>query len=260
MYKKGISGLILGVLLISLSGCSAGSTTNENHFVVSSEYDSINVSGSSVKKVEPDVARITFTVRTEASTPEESQSKNTEDTNAVLAKLKELGIPDNKVKTYNYSMYPRYDYTYDYETGRDGERVLVGYTVTNTLEVSGLEVASVGNILTECVQVGINDIDGIEYTYSKYDEAYNEVLNDAISVARTKAEFIASNNDVNVGSIKKISEGWQDTSYRYTNSLSNTNAAYDSIEMEKGYNNSFDAMPGEIEITANVDVSFEITK
>lgn len=259
MCKKWINGLLLCICIVSISGCSSGtggSTTNENHFVINNEYDCINVSGSSVKKVEPDVAKITFTVRTEASTPEESQSKNTEDMNAVLAKLKELGVADNKIKTYNYNMYPRYDYIYDSEANRDGERVLVGYTVTNTLEVSGLAVGSVGNILTECVQVGINDIDGIEYTYSKYDETYNEVLNDAVKVARIKADSIASSNEVTVGSIKKITEGRQDTSYRYTNSVADMGVAKSMMAEAE----SFDIMSGEIEIKANVDVTFEISK
>lgn len=256
MHKKFLS-ILLGISMISLVGCSSGTTTNENHIVVSSEYDCINVSGYSTRKVEPDVAKITFTVRTESITPEESQSRNTEDTNAVIAKLKELGVPDNKIKTFNYNMYPRYDYTYDYETGRSGERVFVGYVVTNTLEVSGLDISKVGSILTECVKVGINDIDGVDYTYSKYDEVYNEVLNDAINTARNKAESIASANDIRIGSIKKVTEGWQDTSYRYSNSKSMMNAA-EMDGMASGLENGFDAMPGEIEISANVDVTFEI--
>lgn len=259
MIKK-YMGIFLGMMVIgsvSLTGCSAGDGSTVNHITMSTEYDHVDVSGSSTRKVEPDVAKIIFTIRTESITAEESQSQNTQDTNAVIAKLKELGVADNKIKTFNYNMYPRYDYTYDYETGRDGERVFVGYVVTNTLEVSGLEVDKVGNILTECVKVGINDIDGVEYTYSKYDEVYKEVLNEAIEVAREKADSIASANDIKIGKIKKVTEGWQDTSYRYKNSVTSMNAV-EMDSMDYGMSNSFDAMPGEIEINANADVTFEI--
>lgn len=252
-YRKSV--VLFGVACLALSGCGStvvpGNTTNT--ITVQSEADTINVSGSSTKKVAPDVARITFSVTSEYETAEESQRKNTEDTNAVIATLKEAGVPDNKIKTYNYQMYPRYDYLYDYETGRDGERVLQGYVVTNTLEVSGLEVDAVGDIITACVQAGINDIDGIDYTCSNYDELYNEALADAIEVARVKAQAIAESSGVKVGSVKKVIEGWQDTSYRYTNNAAMVDEAYNDAGAV-----AFDAMPGELEIVANVDVNFEI--
>ena len=255
MRNKKFLGVLFVASMMSLSGCSTGTpSVNENTFVIQNEYDSINVSGSSVKKVIPDVAKITFSIRSESLTAEESQSKNTQDTNAVLYKLKELGVAETKIKTYNYQMYQRYESSYNEETGREGERILVGYVVTNSLEVSGLEVDKVGDIITECVQAGINDIDGIDYTYSNYDESYNEALEEAIDVAKNKAESIASKSGVKVGEIKKVDEGSQDTSYRYTNSVM-MSKAYDSE-----VNNSFDAMPGEIEIRANVTCSFAIEK
>lgn len=40
MCKKWINGLLLGICIVGISGCSSGtggSTTNENHFVISNE-------------------------------------------------------------------------------------------------------------------------------------------------------------------------------------------------------------------------------
>lgn len=233
----------------AVSGSAAGQTV-----VVSTGKDSINVQASSVRKVTPDVAKITFSITTELDTAEEAQVKNTEDTNKVIETLKQAGVPDNKIKTYNYNMYPRYDYVYT--EGKSEQRVLMGYTVRNTLEVSGLEIDKVGSLITDCVQAGINDIDGIDYTCSTYDEVYNEVLGDAIEAARAKAEVIAASSGVKLGNVISVDEGWQDTSYRYVNNMAMKSASYDMAEASM----DFGAMAGELEISANVNVSFGIVE
>lgn len=249
------SVILLGFVGLLLSGCAntvpPGNTTN--NVVVSNESTSISVSGSSVRKVEPDVARVRFSIYTEESTPDEGQKKNTEDVNRVIAVIKEFGVAENKIKTENYQIYPNYEYNYD-EYGMEKERVLSGYTVTNSLVVSGLDISRVGELITACVEAGINNVDGIDYTCSNYDEIYNEVLSDAINIAKKKAEVIASSSGVTLGSVKSVAEGWQDTSYRYSNNMAMNDVAY---EMESSGSN-MKVMAGELEIRANVDVNFEI--
>ena len=194
----------------AVSGSAAGQTV-----VVSTGKDSINVQASSVRKVTPDVAKITFSITTELDTAEEAQVKNTEDTNKVIETLKQAGVPDNKIKTYNYNMYPRYDYVYT--EGKSEQRMLMGYTVRNTLEVSGLEIDKVGSLITE---------------------------------------VIAASSGVKLGNVISVDEGWQDTSYRYVNNMAMKSASYDMAEASM----DFGAMAGELEISANVNVSFGIVE
>lgn len=209
--------------------------------------DTVTVSASSSVQLAPDKASVTFGVNTQKSTAAQAQESNAEAVQSVIAVLTERGIEEKSIRTGNYSMYPRYDYS-----SSGGSRI-VGYTVCTTLTIQDQDIDSVGKLLSDCVAAGINSVDSVTFLCSTYDDAYNDALAQAVQAAREKAEALAAAAGKTVGEAVTVTEGWQDTSARYTRQASNV--AYDEA-MEAAGKLAF--MPGESEITASVTVVYRM--
>ena len=232
-----------GLLAFALAGCagSAGATDT-----------GITVTASSDAKVVPDKARINVSVVSEAKTAEACQDDNAADVNAVIAALGELGVADTSIQTANTSLFPRYGQPAN--GSEDDEYVITGYEMTTTLRVEDLDIDNVGTIVQACVAEGANQADGIEFYASTYDEAYQQALEAALGTARNKAEGIANASGVNLGSIVRVSEGYQDTSARYISNL-DVYASEDAVDSGAA---TAKTMPGQTTITAEVTVTYAI--
>ncbi len=211
----------------------------------------VTVSASASVSLVPDMATLSFGVTTEERTAEEAQRKNSEAVARVTDVLKQHGVEENSIRTSGYNMYPQYDYT------EKGEERITGYSVYVTMTVSDQKIEDLGKILSACVEAGINRIDSVRFLCSGYDEAYVQALADAVGVARGKAQILAAAAGRKLGEAVTVTEGWQDTSSRYGQSM---NSSFDmpaaDAEMAKGAIPTFS--PGETEITANVTVTFRM--
>ena len=132
-------------------------------------------------------------------------------------------------------------------------QVLTGYEAVTTLTVSDLPMNQVGDILTQSVDAGVNNIQSISYLSSEYDKAYQEALSLAVAAARTKAEAMAQSEGYTVGEILSIQEtgGYSEARYNDTVLVESTMSAAAADE-------SVSIMPGELDIEASVVVEFAI--
>ena len=202
----------------------------------------ITVSASKSVKVVPDMAQFAFGVTNTDKDAAKAQKANTKAINDVISKLKKLGVDEKSITTSNYSMYPQYDYS-------NNKQELTGYQVRTTLTVRDQTIEDAGNIIAQCVDAGINDIDYINFLCSGYDDAYQEALAEAVKATQAKAEAMAKAAGKKLGDVITITEGYQDTSSSYTNRASGST-------MMAAEDLSF--MAGESEISANVTVTYEI--
>ena len=241
----GLATLITSTAL--LTGCQSNEIpsiplqTQITTSSVSAE-NTITVSASGKVTAVPDMATITFSITTEGKDVKTAQDKNSQDANKVVEKLKELGVEEKSIKTSNYNIYPQYDYD-----AQAGNRIS-GYTVDTTLTVSDIKIEDAGNVISQCVDAGINSMNNISYFCSSYDDAYNEALKEAIANADTKAQALAEASGKKIVEIKNISEGYQNTSLQYRSGSVMKNsleAASDAV-----------IMPGESDIVANVTVTY----
>ena len=127
--------------------------------------------------------------------------------------------------------------------------------MTTMLTISDLDIDNVGTIIQACVSAGANEANGVEYYVSDYDAAYNETLGKALETAKVKAECIASNAGVGLGKVINVVEGYQDTSYRYATNAKEY-AMAESVEDSGGV--AMETMPGQVDITAQITVTFAI--
>lgn len=205
----------------------------------------ITVTASGTVRVVPDMASVSFGVTNQNETAEEAQKENSEAVKNVIDVLTERGIEEKDIRTEYYSLYPQYDYY-------SGNPQISGYSVTTTLSVQGQSVDELGQLLSACVAAGITNVDNVNLLCSSYDDAYQQALAKGVDAAREKGEALAAAAGKKLGEVKRITEGWQDTSARYAM----------RVESETGAGDMEDAaasiQPGETEIAANVTVTFGV--
>lgn len=217
-----------------------------------SDAGGITVSATSEVKVVPDKARINVSVITEDKQAEACRTANAEAVDAVMKELVELGVAKNSVQTSYANLSPRYGS----KSGEsDEDWSIVGYEMNTRLTVSDLDIDNVSTAVQACVAAGANGADGIEYYASNYDETYNNALAQAIETAKVKAEGIAQATGVRLGKVTNVSEGYQDTSYRYVDSLDAGMVADEEVAAGSAVAKT---MPGQVGITAEVTVTYAI--
>ncbi len=120
---------MLGLLML-MGGCITTSPEEKNTLSVSAT--------GSVKGV-PDNAVISFSVVTQDAEARQALADNSERMNSVVEALKALGIGEKEIRTSRVSVYPEYEPIKSYEM-MEGQREILGYKATNTVEVTILEV------------------------------------------------------------------------------------------------------------------------
>lgn len=151
---------------------------------VGNDQHTILVNSSEKVTITPDIAEIIYAVRTEAKDAAACQQNNTENVNQVIDLLKSLDVDETSIQTSDYYMYPIYNYS-------NNTQRITGYEATTTLTISDLPIDNLGNILTESVNAGINNIQSITYQSSQYDAGYAEALKLAVESAQNKASVLA---------------------------------------------------------------------
>ncbi len=212
----------------------------------------VTVTGTASVSVNPDVADLSLAVRTQAVDAASCQDQAAQAVDAVKAALVELGVPEGNIVTSDVSLYPQYDYSQSVET-------IVGYQMYVSVTVQGLAVDEVGDVLATATSAGANVVNNVSYYCSDYDAQYQQALLLAIEQARGKAEAIAGATGAVLADPVSVTEGYQNTQYRVTNSLSyavdeEVTDDSDSISTLA----SIDVDPGAIEISATVTVEYRV--
>ncbi len=207
---------------------------------------SISVSGEGEVTAKPDIATVSFTIRESAKTvPEAQKLVETKITNGVKA-LSGLGVDKEKdVKTLSYYVNPKYE---SQQTGYcngyvcpPSKSVIVGYEVSQSVNVKVRKVDQAGEVLGALGKVNITEISGPEFTVDDMDKIQAEAKALAIKEAQEKAQVTAKALGVRLGSITQFSEdgngGYYPALYRgNTASGMALDAKAESVTLPQGEN------------------------
>ena len=161
----------------------------------------ITVSGTGNVVVEPDMAHITLGVVSEADTAKAALEKNTASMAAIVPALKASGIPPKDIQTSNFSVNPRY------RPSKAGEQpVINGYQVSNTVRIVVRDIAKLGTVLDQVIQLGSNQVHGVGFEVSKAEQLKDDARKAAIANARHKAELYAAAAGMKLGRVLGIEE------------------------------------------------------
>ena len=173
---------------------------------VNEPYPRINVTAEGRVDIAPDMAVLGLTVTREAETARQALDANSSAMKKVLAALQAQGIAERDLQTSNFSIQPKYVYPPAKPSGERKPRLIVGYTVRNSLTVRVRDIGKVGAILDKSVTLGVNEGGNISFTNADPSTAINQARTKAMHEAIAKANTLASAAGVKVGRILDISE------------------------------------------------------
>ncbi len=170
----------------------------------------ISVSGQGEAIAIPDTASFDVTVTEKATTVAVAQQAVTKKINAVIAELKKQGLGDGEMKTLNYSLNPTYEYDYgtctQYGCPPRGNPKIVGYEISQTIEVSVKDLDKAPAILAKVDTLGVSNVSGLSFSVSKQKDFEKEARTKAIIEAKAKAAILAKDLGVSLGRVVSFSE------------------------------------------------------
>ena len=160
------------------------------------QNEPFSVTAEASNYVKPDIAEINLQVIKEGYVVSQLTAQINDINNKLIAKLKELGIKEEDIKTTNYSINPRYAY--------ENTPNINGYTARASLLVRTENFDLLNQILTEAAALGINDISGPNFIVKEKDAAVAKARAEAIQKAKTKAQAIAQESGLSLGRLLNV--------------------------------------------------------
>ena len=207
-----------------------------------SQGATITVTGEGEATAIPDIATLTYTARETAKTVPEAQKMTETKIKAAEDKLSKLGVADKDMKTLSYTVNPKYEGQAVYCTSYScpqGKQVLIGYEVSQTMQVKVRKVDDAGKALAVIGEAAITEVSGPDFTVDDTDAVTAEAKAKAIADAKTKAKATARSLGVSLGRIVGFSEGgngyYPPVMYK-AEAMSSAGAAMDSVSVPTGEN------------------------
>jgi uncharacterized protein YggE len=205
----------------------------------------LTVSGEASVKAVPDMAQLSAGVIRDAPTAAAALADNARAMNAVLASLKQAGVPEKAIQTSNFSVSPQYQ---QYKPGTSGPPRIIGYQISNTVNVTVGDLRKAGPTLDALVASGANRIGEVSFAIGDPKPLLRAARAAAVKDAIDRAQTYASAAGLTLGPIVSIQEGGSEAP---------TFAMAAPVMLAK----SMDETPilaGEQSVSASVSISWEI--
>lgn len=201
----------------------------------------------------PDLAAFSAGVTSQGKTAGEALAINSAEMNKVVAALRKAGIADRDIQTSNLSLNPIYAPQRTLPNGEvvPPQPVIIGYQVYNTVNVRQRDLANYGRVIDTLVAAGANQVNGPSFEMDNPDAALDEARAQAMAKARDRANLYAKAAGLRVVRILSISEsgGYAPPPIMYARAAMADMAAPPPPPP---------VAPGELQMTANVSVLFEL--
>ncbi|MGB4076857.1 MAG: SIMPL domain-containing protein [Minisyncoccia bacterium] len=219
--------------------------------------NTITVEGTGKGTAVPNLAVISFSVTEEAASVAAAQEKATKKTDDALAAVKGISIEDKDVKTIAYNVYPKYDYQQPCYGGvcpEYREPKIIGYEVSQTIEIKVRDTAKAGDVLEALGTVGAQNISGPSFQVDEDDAIRNVAREEAIKEAKAKAKVLAEQLGVRLVKVVSFYENTGGYPIAYDGMGGGFDMAMGAPEMMKA-----PSLPtGEQETTVSVSITYEI--
>lgn len=201
----------------------------------------LRVVGDGRLAVRPDVAVVLAGVET----TDPDVAKVTADASArmrrILQALAQVGVADKDVQTTRHDL----QVNRGWKDGQPGP--ITGYTAVDEVRVKVRDLSKLGAVLERVVSAGSNTLHGISFEQDDPAPSRRAALALAVGEARAKAEAIAKAAGVQLGELRSVEEGGGPPGPRPMMVAQGRLAAAGAP-----------VAPGEVEVTAQVTVTFAI--
>jgi uncharacterized protein YggE len=238
-----ILAILVGIAIICFIALFIFNLINQfNGEIPEKTQNTIAFTGQGKIYTKPDIAFIDFSVVTQGEEIGRIQDANTKKMNKVIEFLKSFGIEEKDIKTTNYNLYPQYVY----ENSKIPQ--IMGYQITQTLNVKVRQMDKIGEILEKVVNMGINQVNALYFGVENDEELKEQARKLAIDDAKKKAEKLSQELGIKLGKLSNFSENV---------------AGYPTYREYYGYGvggggGAPDIQTGENEIIVNVTLTYQV--
>ena len=225
--------------ILILLACLAAAQAQETG--PASGMPSLRVHGQSTVSVQPDQAELDVGVVTQAPTAKAASDRSAAQANTVVQHLREL-LPTASIETINFSLNPNYRYPKD-----GGTAEILGYSAENTVRVVVEDISKLHKVIEVATQSGAGNINRLDFTLHDETPVRARALADAATQARAGAD--AASLKLKLGRLLRVEEGQPVIV-----------SPARQVDLEKlRASNQTPISPGNIEVHADVDLTYEIT-
>jgi uncharacterized protein YggE len=265
--------LIVGALLLAISGslflfALFMSTMKEYRYIGRNqvgEFTTINVTGEGESFRAPDVAEVSYSITQEGKDAATARKQVDDKMKAIHAFLKESGVEDKDIKTTGYNLNPKYEWK---QTSAyvpcvsgygcppvEGKQVLVGYEVTQSVDVRIRKIDNAGLVLGGLSDKGAAYVSGLTFKVDDEDGVKEEARKEAIDKAKAKAQKLAKELGVKLVRITSFNEGGSYPMYNYARG----GMEKATMAMDEGMQLQSANIPvGENKFTSSVTITYEV--
>jgi uncharacterized protein YggE len=159
----------------------------------------IQAMGSATINFTPNQAQFTVGVVTQGSTAQDAAAQNAALSTTVQNALKAALGANGNIQTISYSVTPRYS--------NQPTPSIVGYTASNTVEVTTFNLSNIGTLIDTATQAGANNVGGVSFGLQNPDPFVQQALTAAGKQALAYAASIAAGVGGKVGAVRTASQG-----------------------------------------------------
>jgi uncharacterized protein YggE len=159
----------------------------------------LSVSGTGVINVKANQATVILGVYTEDKEASAAIDENAAKMTAVINALKQLGFKDEDMQTTSYSVYPNYNWEI---------RMVVGYQVTNMIQIKIKDLTKVGPAIDAASSAGANKVDSVGFgiTEETASAMKLQAYQAAIADAKSKSDVITSGLGIKIVGVQSVTE------------------------------------------------------
>jgi len=200
----------------------------------------IQAIGSATISVNPDQAQLAVGVVTQGATAQDAGQQNAALTTTVLNALKAVLGTEGSIQTISYSVSPRYS------TTQGQTSVIIGYTVSNTVEVTTTDLSIIGRLIDTANQAGANSVGNLSFSLQNPEPVMEQALGLAAKQAQAHANAIAAGLGAKTGVVISAQEGATATPVMVSGVLAGVTAVPTPIQT------------GTVSVTASVTISVQL--
>jgi uncharacterized protein YggE len=154
--------------------------------VLPAQPATIQVMGQAEVSETPDRVYIDIGVTTQAQKSQEAAAQNAGRVATVIAAVRQAAGPSAQLTTTEYSVSPDYHYPRD-----GGSPTLVGYSVSNVVQVRLDDLRKIGPVIDAATQAGSNNVQNVRFALRDAESPRREALREAARNARQDAQDLA---------------------------------------------------------------------
>ena len=187
-------------------GSAATGLRSNSSTIVYDTNSGIHAAGIGTVSGEPDIAVISIGVEALRDSVSEARDDAARALAAIVEELRSAGVAEDDIRTAHFSINPRYEYL------RDGQQQLLGFQVTNTLNVTLRDLNATGDVVDRAVTAGgdLTRVQSVGFQIEDTSALEEEARILAIEDAVAKADLYAEQLSVSRGPLVSIAESSYD--------------------------------------------------